>query len=603
MARTAEQAGFHQLIGFDMGGTSTDVCHYNGEFERVQETAVAGIRVRVPMLNIHTVAAGGGSIVRFDGARFRVGPQSAGANPGPACYRRSGPLAVTDCNVLLGRIQPDHFPHVFGKSGDQPIAVDTVQEQFAALADEVNATIDAAHQRTPEEVAEGFLRIAVENMANAIKKISVQRGYDITTYALHCFGGAGGQHACLVADALSMNTVLLHPLAGVLSAYGMGLADVRALRERQVEKPLDTRVATEIADWCGELADSAIQEVRQQAIASQDIQTQSQAQLRYRGAHQSLTVAVGSVETMTQEFETAHRTRFGFSPRNRELTVEAITVEAIGAAQAITEPEVPAREKAAPIDQVRMRSEGQWVDAPVYDRATLAVDQNIPGPAMIIEPTGTNIVEPGWQASLNRFEHLLMQRTVARRQDDDVGTHVDPVMLEVFNNLFMSIAEQMGATLANTAYSVNIKERYDFSCALFDAEGYLVANAPHVPVHLGSMSAAVRALIADAGEAMRPSDVYVGNVPFKGGTHLPDVTVITPVFDEAQENIIFFVGSRGHHADIGGRTPGSSPPDSTHIKEEGVLLDNIRMIAEGQLQEDELRALLASGDYPCRNVD
>ncbi len=601
MAKTAAQAGFEQVIGFDMGGTSTDVCHYAGSYERVFETEVAGVRMRAPMMNIHTVAAGGGSILRFSEGRYQVGPESAGAHPGPACYRRGGPLTVTDCNVMLGKVQPDHFPQVFGPEGDQPLDAAVVREKFEALAAEI-AEATGAEPLVPEAVAEGFLRIAVENMANAIKKISVQRGYDVTRYTLNCFGGAGGQHACLVADALGMNRVFLHPFAGVLSAYGMGLAEIRALRQRQFEHPASAIAEAEAV--LDAMAEEAAAEVAAQGIPREGVRVLRSAHIRYAGSHQPLEVAFGSEVELAERFAAAHHTRYGFVAGERDLIIEALAVEAVGGAGALSGAPVALTDRPAePLSRVSMIVEGAPQQVPLYARADLAVGQSIEGPAIVTEETATTIVEAGWRATLDRFGNLILERAVPRPRRQAVGTEADPVMLEVFNNLFMSIAEQMGATLANTAYSVNIKERLDFSCALFDGAGDLVANAPHVPVHLGSMGEAVRTVIDRNKGTVAPGDVFMLNAPFNGGTHLPDVTVITPVFDEAGEAVLFYVGARGHHADIGGRTPGSAPPDSRHIDEEGVVIDNFKLVDRGRLREAETRALLSSGRYPCRNLD
>ncbi|MEM7508662.1 MAG: hydantoinase B/oxoprolinase family protein [Pseudomonadota bacterium] len=599
MAKTAGQAGFEKLIGFDMGGTSTDVCHYAGAYERSFETEVAGVRMRAPMMNIHTVAAGGGSILTFRDGRFQVGPESAGADPGPACYRNGGPLTVTDCNVMLGKLQPAHFPAVFGPDGDQPLDTDVVGEKFAALSAEI-AEATGEPPMAVEAVAEGFLRIAVENMANAIKKISVERGYDITRYTLNCFGGAGGQHACLVADALGMERVFLHPYAGVLSAYGMGLADIRALRERQFEAPVEeTAKAGDVLDA---LAAEARAEVEGQGVDPGAIRLERRAHIRYKGSHQALEVDFGTEAEMRARFDAAHKARFGFAAGDRVLLIEALAAEAIGGAEDVSDAEMPGCAEAGEIDLVDMTVEGTSHQTPLYDRDQMAPGQVLDGPAIIKERTATTIVEPGWRAELNQWGHLILTRATPREKREAVGTSADPILLEVFNNLFMSIAEQMGATLQNTAYSVNIKERLDFSCALFDPSGGLVANAPHVPVHLGSMSEAVRTIIR-LNPDMAPGDVYVLNAPFNGGTHLPDVTVITPVWDEAGGQVLFYVGSRGHHADIGGRTPGSAPPDSRHIDEEGVLIDNFKMVDRGRFLEAETRALLAFGPYPCRNIE
>ena len=602
MVRTGTMAGFDRLIGFDMGGTSTDVTHFDGQFERSFETEVAGVRMRAPMMRIHTIAAGGGSILKFEDGRFQVGPESSGANPGPACYRRGGPLSVTDCKLLLGKIQPQHFPSVFGPGGDEPLDVEAARAAFARLTRDINAASRTTY--TAEEVAEGFLRIAVENMANAIKKISVQRGYDVTRYTLNCFGGAGGQHACAVADALGITRVLLHPFAGVLSAYGMGLAEVRALRERQIELPLkgaDAAIVTALA----ELEASAVEEVLGQGIARDRVVVERRVHVRYEGAHQPLAVEYGDEATMRQRFAELHKVRFGFAVDRDDLIVEAVALEAIGASEAIVERPIARTGDAEPrpLATARMHTRDGWIDTPLYDRAKLQPGDAVQGPAIIIEPTGTNVVEDGWSAEITTLGHLVLTRVAARARREQLGTAADPIMLEVFNNLFMSIAEQMGATLENTAYSVNIKERLDFSCALFDPAGNLVANAPHVPVHLGSMSEAVRTVLRLNAGTLKPGDSIMLNNPYNGGTHLPDVTVITPVFSRDGARILFVVGSRGHHADIGGKTPGSAPPDSRHIDEEGVLIDNFKMVDQGRLRDAETRALLASGRYPCRNVD
>ncbi len=613
MVRTASMAGFRKVIGFDMGGTSTDVSHYDGEYERTFETLVAGVRMRAPMMHIHTVAAGGGSILHFDGARFRVGPDSAGADPGPACYQRGGPLTVTDCNVMLGKLQAAFFPAVFGPNADQALDVQIVRHKFAAFAQEIASATGKAVQ-SPETIAAGFLRIAVENMANAIKKISVQRGYDVTEYSLNCFGGAAGQHACLVADALGMKTVFLHPFAGVLSAYGMGLADVRALRERQIERPLSTSAIAVLETACAELGDEAGDEILAQGVSAERLSLHKRVHLRYQGTDTALQVDLSDLDAMRTAFETSHKQRFGFIVGGRQLVAEAVSVEAVGTTEQGDDPELPAAEDSAAqaLQRVRAYMDGAWRDTPVFQRAQLQPGQRIPGPAIICEPTATTLVEPEWQAELNRYGHLLLTRLQPRAHRAAIGTQpalstgegADPVMLEVFNNLFMSVAEQMGATLANTAYSVNIKERLDFSCAIFAPDGSLVANAPHVPVHLGSMGESIKTVIKANQGSMRPGDAYVLNAPYNGGTHLPDVTVITPVFDTTRaDRILFYVGSRGHHADIGGRTPGSAPPDSTTIHQEGVLIDNFLFVRQGRLREQEMRHLLGSGAYPCRNPD
>ena len=593
MARTAGLAGHGTVIGFDMGGTSTDVSHYAGEFEREFETQVAGVRMRAPMMSIHTVAAGGGSILSFDGSRFRVGPQSAGANPGPASYRRGGPLAVTDANVMTGKIQPAHFPKVFGPKADEALSQDAVRAKFAELA--------AQTGRQPEEVAEGFIHIAVQQMANAIKKISVARGYDVTRYTLQCFGGAGGQHACLVADALGMTRVFVHPLAGVLSAYGMGLADQNVIREKAIERPLAAASLPGIAEALDVLADAARAELGRQQVNAGEAIVHRRVHVRYEGSDAALVVPFGEVADIEARFEAAYRQRFAFLMQGKRLVVEAVSVEAVLAGDAPQEPrlatheprELPRRET------VRMYSGGQWLDSALVVREDLRPGDVIPGPAIIAEKNATTVVEPGWEAVLTALDHLVLDRRVPRAVSHAVGTTVDPVLLEVFNNLFMNIAEQMGLQLQNTAYSVNIKERLDFSCALFDAQGNLIANAPHMPVHLGSMGESIKTVIQENTGRMQPGDVYVLNDPYHGGTHLPDVTVITPVYLGSQPT--FYVGSRGHHADIGGATPGSMPPFSTRIEEEGVQINNVKLVDKGTLREAEMIALLQSGEFPSRN--
>jgi 5-oxoprolinase (ATP-hydrolysing) len=599
---TARQAGFARIIGFDMGGTSTDVSHYNGAFERSYEAQVAGVRMRAPMMQIHTVAAGGGSILHFDGSRFRVGPDSAGADPGPASYRRNGPLTVTDCNVMLGRLNPDFFPKVFGPNGDQPLDRAAVAGKFAALARAIAAA--TGEERSPEAVAEGFLMIAVANMANAIKEISIQRGYDVTQYTLACFGGAGGQAACRVADALGMTRVFLHPFAGVLSAYGMGLADIRAIRHRTVEATFDAALMPRLAEDIAALEQAARAEIAQQGIAGDDITVMAQVHLKYAGTDAPLIAAFGTTAEIQAGFETAHRQRYGFIVPEKPLIVDSVSVEAIGRSERVADPILPTGEDdAAPLAAVPFWADGTAYQAPVYDRAALRPAQAIDGPAIILDPTSTTIVEPDWRAHVNDRGHLVLDRIVAKLRRPAIGTAVDPVMLEIFNNLFMSIAEQMGSTLEKTSHSVNIKERLDFSCALFDAQGRLIANAPHMPVHLGSMGESVETVIAQNQGAMQPGDVFVLNAPYNGGTHLPDVTVVTPVFDEAGREILFYVASRGHHADIGGITPGSMPPDSRTVEQEGVLIDNVKLVDRGRFREAEMRALLGSGQYPARNPD
>ena len=608
MAMASRQAGFERVIGFDMGGTSTDVSHFSGQFERVFDTLVAGVRVRAPMMSIHTVAAGGGSILHFDGSRYRVGPDSAGANPGPASYRRDGPLTVTDCNVMLGKIVPAYFPHLFGPDGHHCLDRATVVAQFSSMARAIGAA--AGNTPTPEQVAEGFIRIAVGNMANAIKQISVARGHDVTRYALTSFGGAGGQHACLVADALGMTTVFVHTLAGVMSAYGMGLADQVAMREAAVELRLDALPAQALAQRLDALGDAARQELLAQGVGLERITLVRRVHLRYDGTDSAIIVLFDEPAGMKLQFDDAYRKRFSFLMAARALVVEAVSVEAIGASGAPPEqpvPDAPREGALAPCALVRTFGANAWHDTKLYLRADLRVGDQLAGPAIIAEDNATTVIEPGWQAHLTPYNHIVMTRTEALPERCAIGTSADPVMLEIFNNLFMSIAEQMGLRLQATAYSVNIKERLDFSCALFDADGKLIANAPHMPVHLGSMGESIKTVMQRNAGVMRPGDVFMLNDPYHGGTHLPDITVMTPVFDEAGAAILFYVGSRGHHADIGGTTPGSMPPDSTSIEQEGVLIDNFKLVdgedGGGLLREAEVRALLAGARYPARNPD
>jgi len=607
MVRASRLAGFDKIIGFDMGGTSTDVSHFSGEFERVFETQVAGVRMRAPMMSIHTVAAGGGSILHFDGSRYRVGPDSAGANPGPASYRRGGPLAVTDCNVMLGKIQPAFFPQLFGAEGKQSLDAATVREKFAAMAAEITAA--TGKDTTPEQVAEGFIEIAVGNMANAIKQISVQRGHDVTEYTLTSFGGAGGQHACLVADALGMKTVFVHSLAGVMSAYGMGLADQTSMREAAVEIKLTEEAQADLEARLHALGRQAQADLNHQGVADDRITLMRRVHLRYEGTDSALIVLFDTIDSMKAQFEAAYKKRFSFLMPSKALIVEAVSVEAIGRSDAPAETVEPAPRRVsslAPTTVAPMYTGGKWRNTSLYQRASTRIGDVIKGPAIIAEANATTIVEAGWQAEVTPNDHLVLTRIAALPERRAIGTTADPVMLEIFNNLFMSIAEQMGLRLQNTAYSVNIKERLDFSCAIFDAAGNLIANAPHMPVHLGSMGESIKTVMRENAGKMQPGDVYMLNDPYNGGTHLPDVTVITPVFDEAGKDILFYVGSRGHHADIGGTTPGSMPPDSRSIEEEGVLINNFKLVdgaSGGQLRDAEARALLAGARYPARNPD
>jgi 5-oxoprolinase (ATP-hydrolysing) len=602
MAETGKQAGFDRLIGFDMGGTSTDVSHYDGEYERAFETEVAGVRMRAPMMLIHTVAAGGGSILHYDGARFRVGPDSAGANPGPKCYRRGGPLAVTDANVMTGKLLPEFFPKIFGPERDQPLDEGAVRHAFNNLAQKVNVA-QKDGDKSGEEIADGFIKIAVENMANAIKKISVQRGYDVTRYALNCFGGAGGQHACLVADALGMTRVLIHPFSSLLSAYGMGLADIRATREQAIERPWGAKALAALKRIGTALGKDVKNEVAGQGVPPAKIRVIQRAHIRYAGTDTALVVNAGPLPTMQRAFEKAHKARFGFIDRNKQLVVEAVSVEAIGGGAKFSEKTARrvGGKLPSPAKRTKFYSGGAWHKADVYTRDQLKIGAKVKGAAIIIEPHQTIVIEPGWQAELTPKNHLVLSRLKKLKRTYAIGTHADPVMLEVFNNLFMSIAEQMGVSLQNTAYSVNIKERLDFSCAVFAHDSTLVANAPHMPVHLGSMDRAVETIIRENKGRIAPGDVYAINAPYNGGTHLPDITVCTPVFDDKKKTILFWVASRGHHADVGGISPGSMSPNATTIEQEGVYMDNFKLVDRGRFREKELMEALTGAKYPARN--
>lgn len=592
---TSRLAGFEKMIGFDMGGTSTDVSHFDGELERAFETEVAGVRMRAPMMRIHTVAAGGGSILKYEDGRFQAGPESAGANPGPACYRRGGPLAVTDANVMVGKLRPEFFPAIFGSGQNAHLDAEIVREKFQTLATKIG-------DPSPEKVADGFLKIAVENMANAIKKISVQRGYDVTEYALNCFGGAGGQHACAVADSLGMETVLIHPFSGILSAYGMGLASVRANRTRALIIQLDESVQSELRQVEVQLKQETLQELHRQDVKEAGIQTFSRVHIRYDGTDTPIAVPLDTWQIMQTTFEESHRKQFGFVFENKALIVEALEVESVGGGAGVIETPSQLEIQTISTDQsCTFYSGGSFHTAAVHKRENLKCGNKVLGPALIVEPHQTIVVEPEWQMEINNLGHTVLRRSIAKQRSSAIGTKADPVMLEVFNNLFMSIAEQMGVTLQNTSYSVNIKERLDFSCAVFSSDGSLVANAPHMPVHLGSMDRSVETVIELNQNNVNPGDVFILNAPYNGGTHLPDITVVTPVFDDAEKQILFFVASRGHHADIGGMAPGSATPRATHVDEEGVLIDNFKLVEKGIIQEQAMLNILTDHPWPARN--
>ena len=601
MVKTGEKIGLNKLIGFDMGGTSTDVCHFNGEYERTLETEVAGVRLRSPMMLINTVAAGGGSILHFDGSRYRVGPDSAGAFPGPACYRNGGPLTVTDCNVMLGKLNPEFFPKVFGPKANQKLDFSIVDKKFTDLAKEISLkTKKTVH---PSAVAEGFLSIAVERMSNAIKKISVQRGYDVSDYALSCFGGAGGQHACLVADRLGIKQIHLHPYAGVLSAYGIGLADSRTIYDLTVELPLGNSAIDDLSKHFKRLHVKGKKDLISQNLNKNLFQYTDRVYLRYKDSDTSLAVPFEDVEEMKLCFERTHRTRFGFISPEKIVIIESIQSEVSCQSEQFESTKIISDKlKTKPLKTQDVFINGKLEKTIFYHRDNIKPNEKLSGPAIIIEPTSTIVVEPGWDATLKDSNDLLLTRTQKIIRSSAIGTSVDPIMLEIFNNLFMSVAEQMGMVLENTASSVNIKERLDFSCALFSPTGDLVANAPHVPVHLGSMSESIKTIIRENSATMNPGDAFLINAPYNGGTHLPDITLIKPVFDDNNENVIFYVATRGHHADIGGTVPGSAPANSTHIKEEGVLIDNFTIVAKGVFLEKEIYKLLSSGEHPARNI-
>jgi 5-oxoprolinase (ATP-hydrolysing) len=608
--KTCEAIGERKVITFDMGGTSTDVAHYGGAYERVFETQVAGVRVRAPMMDIHTVAAGGGSICSFDSGRFRVGPESAGAYPGPASYRNGGPLTVTDCNVMLGRVQASHFPHVFGPNGNQPLDYEIVRKKFTTLAQKVCE--DTGRDMSPESIAEGFLAVAVDNMAQAIKTISVERGHDVSGYSMCAFGGAGGQHACAVAEVLGMRRIVLHPFAGVLSAFGMGLAELRVLRERAVESVLGEFDLTVLSELFDVLSGDAIGQIVAQQISRDRVSTTRTARLKYKDTDSTLEVLWTDAMGMTRAFEQLHRKRFGFVMEDKPLVIESIAVEAVGSNEqsALLAPSSTACDGlvAAETEKIRIYLDGRARMVPMYARKYLPVGETIYGPALITEDISTIVLQHDWTAAARSDGTLVLRRTdgVAGRNERSslaVTTERHPVHLEIFNNLFMAIAQQMGTTLEKTSYSVNMKERLDFSCAIFDGSGALIANAPHIPVHLGSMSDSVASVIREHGESLAPGDVYVLNVPYNGGTHLPDITVVMPVYDRAGSELLFYVAARGHHGDVGGITPGSMPPDSTHIKQEGVLIDNVKLVEGGEFLEEKARALFLDGPYPSRNVD
>ena len=602
MVETATAAGFDKLIGFDMGGTSTDVSAYSGEYERSNDSEVAGVRLRAPMMRIHTIAAGGGSHLRYSDSRYQVGPDSAGASPGPVCYRRGGPLAVTDANVLLGRISVDYFPSVFGPGADMPLDQEAVRSEFEQLAAEI--TESSGVSTSPESVAAGFLTVAVENMANAIRKITIERGDDVRDFTLCCFGGAAGQHACQVADVLGINTVWLHPLAGVLSAYGMGLSNIRVEQQQSIDLEFSAENIDQLEGPIATLINTCDEMLAGQQVPEDNRQFETRVGLRVTGSDTVLNVEPGSPDEMTDSFRSAYRSRFGAGSGSDELVIATIRVEATGYEQVFHDPEIAAGAAPSPTATQAVWLGDKWLDVPVFTRGELGSGSRIDGPAIVAEKNSTTVIDPGWSGQINDRGHLILERgdKVACQSDDVADSRPDPVRLEVFNNLFMHIAEQMGVVLQNTAISVNIRERLDFSCALFDAEGRLVSNAPHMPVHLGSMGESVRTVINARGDDLSQGDSIMLNSPYAGGTHLPDVTIVTPYFADSDKPLFFFA-SRAHHADIGGITPGSMPAESRHIDDEGVLIEDFPIVIGGEFQMTAVRELLLGTKYPARSAD
>ena len=597
MVQTGRGAGFDRLIGFDMGGTSTDVSLYDGAYPRRVELSIGGVRLAVPALDVHTVAAGGGSLLRFEAGRLAVGPGSAGAVPGPASYGRGGGLALTDCHVLLGRLRPQCLPSVFGASGDQPLDADVVRRQFSALAKQIAAATGEAY--TSETTAEGFLTVAIDTIANAIKHVSLKEGQDPAQFALSCFGGAAGQVACRVAEALDVATIIIHPLAGVLSAVGIGLAEPRVVRRGTLGRALDAAgVAAAEA-----LADTVAAEARPALGDGPEAARRTLAELRLADSEVALPVDLADPAAMRAAFLAAYARRFGYAPpADAPLLIAAVSIELVGAGDRaqLRAPDIAASATAA--RAVPMWVDGAWRDVALIERAALAAGARLAGPAIVVDPTATTVIEAGWTAEHRAGGELVLTRLAPRLRRAPDPRRADPVLLEVFAGLYAHVAEQMGAVLRQTASSVNIRERLDYSCALFDAGGRLIANAPHMPVHLGSMGASVRAVMARHGDGIRAGDAFLVNSPYAGGTHLPDLTVVSPVHADGSATPAFWVASRAHHADVGGITPGSMPPFSHRIDEEGALFDGERIVAGGRFDEALVRTHLQAGPWPARNV-
>jgi len=590
-SRVARAAGFERAIGFDMGGTSTDVSRYDGRFELEYETEKAGVRVVAPMMAIETVAAGGGSICHFDGVKLAVGPDSAGAEPGPACYGRGGPLTVTDVNFFLGKVLPDYFPF--------PLNRQAVRRRLEQLCKDIERASGKRYE--PRELAAGFLKVANTNMANAIRSISIAKGYDPRDYVLVSFGGAAPQHACAVAGELGVRKILNHPDAGILSAYGIGLADVVRHRAEGVYREYSEETIRELDSVLLRLTDQARQEVIAEGVSPDRIEAIHSFDLRYKGLDAFLTVPAPTEGTYAQCYAREHRRRYGYVHEDRPLEIVAAKVEVVGRSskQLPRSRSVPPSSP-QPVATAPVHFDGQTYQTSVFRRAELRAGDAILGPAIVVESVSTTVVDPGWNARMLTGGELLVEEETKGRKCPSISAQADPVMLEVFNNQFAAIAEQMGITLRNTASSVNIKERLDFSCALFTPSGDLVVNAPHIPVHLGAMSETVKHIVA-ANPRISPGDVFVTNDPYCGGSHLPDVTVVTPVHDTDGGRLLFFTASRAHHAELGGVSPGSMPPFSENLAEEGILIRDFKLVDAGRSRVDQLRELLTSGPYPSRS--
>ena len=597
-AKISTLNGMTEAIGFDMGGTSTDVSRFAGDYEKVEEATLGGISFQTPSLKINTVAAGGGSILWFDGEKMRVGPESAGANPGPICYGLEGQLALTDANLFLRRILPKYFPKTFGPHNDQFLNEQKTHDRFHEITEEINTSLGTS--MSEEEVALGFIRIANETMAAAIKEISVNKGFDIRTHVLVSFGGAAAQHACGIAKILNIKKILIHPMTGLFSAYGIAISDQTSYAIHTVLNPFIEKNIGDFESQLKRMGTKLENKLKKRGFNKSKIQTKKFLDLRYSNTDKYLTIPFTSFKLMENDFRKLHRKFFGFFGEGN-IEVVNLRMEVIGRDDHYKEKEKASnfQKPVIPTSAINVRFEEKSIDCPIYNLSDLIPGSLISGPGIIIDEFSTIIIEPEFQAEINSYGHVIITQTSNKQLY--VGTKKDPVMLEVFNNLFMNIAEQMGHTLTRTAHSVNIKERLDFSCAIFDPMANLVANAPHMPVHLGAMGESVKTIIDENNQRMKPGDVFLMNNPHRGGSHLPDLTVISPVFSNGQAPI-FFVASRGHHSDIGGITPGSMPPFGTSIQDEGVIINNFKLVSEGKFRSFELIELLSSGDFPARNI-